>query len=189
MSSTKSYSLASSNFSFFDAFSSSDAFDFAWARINIKIIYNTKTKCSVSGNVWWEMISFSACEGTLSWVLWVAKCLCMLWRRWNLHPQTTQEYGFTIVLHQKEKMHPNPNQPTCALACASQGGTSRRRFDHTWDREPSNRIGTHKKRVERKENWERKTTQGKKYFHPPPQRQHWLLRFVRLWPLPHLESS
>ena len=91
-------------------------------------------------------------KGTLSWVLWVAKCLCMLCRRWNLHPQTTQEYGFTIVLHQGGKNPPKKSQnPTCGPACASPDGTSLQTFDHTWDREPSNRIGTHKKRMEREE--------------------------------------
>ena len=98
-------------------------------------------------------------KGTLSWVLWVAKCLCMLCRRWNLHPQTTQEYGFTIVLHQGGKNPPKKSQnPTCGPACASPDGTSLQTFDHTWDREPSNRIGTHKKRMEREEKPKRRTT-------------------------------
>ena len=96
-------------------------------------------------------------KGTLSWVLWVAKCLCMLCRRWNLHPQTTQEYGFTIVLHQGGKNPPKKSQnPTCGPACASPDGTSLQTFDHTWDREPSNRIGTHKKRMEREEKSKKK---------------------------------
>ena len=72
----------------------------------------------VKSLVWLEMISFANLEGTLSWVLCVAKCLCMLCRRWNLHPQTTQEYGFTIVLHQKEKCNPTPAY-VCTGMCRS----------------------------------------------------------------------
>ena len=74
-------------------------------------------KHGVSENNGGKLLVLSV-QGTFSWVLWVAKCLCILWRRWNLHPQTTQEYGFTIVLNQKEKCTQTPAY-VCTGICLS----------------------------------------------------------------------
>ena len=72
----------------------------------------------------------------------------------EVEPPSTDHAG--VRLHhrpapRREKFTQKSQNPTCGPACASPDGTSLQTFDHTWDREPSNRIGTHKKRMEREE--------------------------------------
>ena len=98
----------------------------------------------------------------------------------EVEPPSTDHAG--VRLHhrpapRREKSTPKKSQnPTCGPACASPDGTSLQTFDHTWDREPSNRIGTHKKRMEREEKPKKKDNPRSKVqpksFDSPLLQQH-----------------